>query len=69
MEELAWESQEELWHIYTSVQQGQSLVLFRGHLVPCYSRDTPTFTLGLILPCEHKGEFPLEGQTAPKPSP
>lgn len=30
MEELAWQSQEELCHVYTSVQQGQSLVRLGG---------------------------------------
>lgn len=60
MEELARQSQEELCHSYTSVQQSQSLVHFRGHLLSCHFGDTQTFTPGLILPHEDK-EFPLEG--------
>lgn len=65
MEELA----QELCHICTSVQQGRSLVHFRGHLLLCYCRDTQAFTPDLILPHENKEEFPPEGQTAPKPPP
>lgn len=69
MEELAWESQEELCHIYTREQQGQSLALFRGHLLPCYFRDTQIFTLGLILPHENKENSPLRGKLLPTPLP
>lgn len=64
MEELAGESQEELSHIYTTVQY---LIHFRGHLLPRYSRDIQTFILGLILPHENKENSPSRGKLLPNP--